>query len=133
MTLEAKILNDYRTIAVVGLSPDPIRYSNLVAQYLMAQGYDVIPVNPHTTEVLGKKSYPDLASVPEKVEVVEIFRRPEAVMPVVEEAIKIGAKAIWMQVGIVNEAAAEKANRAGLLVVMDRCMMAEHLRLHETD
>lgn len=95
----------------------------------MEHGYHVIPVNPNAQEVLGKTSYPNLSSVPEKVEVVDIFRRSEEVMPIVEEAIKIGAKAVWMQEGIINEEAAAKARAAGLLVVMDKCMFKEHQRL----
>ena len=127
--LETKILNEYRTIAVVGASPNPERASYGVASYLMEHGYHVIPVNPNAQEVLGKTSYPNLGSVPEKVEVVDIFRRSEEVMPIIEEAIKIGAQAVWMQEGIINEEAAAKARAAGLLVVMDRCMFKEHQRL----
>lgn len=125
---EEKILKEYRTVAVVGLSPDPARPSQRVANYLMSHGYKVIPVNPRPQEILGKAGYPDLSSIPEPVEVVDIFRRPEDVLPVVEEAIKIGAKAVWMQEGIINEAAA-RARDAGLLVVMDKCMRKEHMRL----
>ena len=127
--LETKILNEYRTIAVVGASPNPERASYGVASYLMEQGYHVIPVNPNAREVLGKTSYPNLSSVPEKVGVVDIFRRSEEVVPIVEEAIKIGAKAVWMQEGIINEEAAARARAAGLLVVMDKCMFKEHHRL----
>ncbi len=127
--LEAKILNEYRTIAVVGASPNPKRPSHQVASYLMEHGYHVTPVNPNAQEILGKTSYPDLSSIPEKVEVVDIFRRSEKVMPIVDEAIKIGAKVVWMQEGIINEEAAAKAREAGLLVVMDKCMFKEHQRL----
>ncbi|HEY82948.1 MAG TPA: CoA-binding protein [Dehalococcoidia bacterium] len=127
--LEAKILSEYRNVAVVGLSPKPERPSYHVASYLAEQGYNIIPVNPKAPEILGKTSYPDLSSIPEAVEVVDIFRRPEEVMPIVEEAIKIGAKAVWMQEGIINEAAAAKAREAGLMVVMDKCMLKEHQRL----
>jgi predicted CoA-binding protein len=127
--LEAKILNEYRNVAVVGLSPKPERPSYRVASYLAEQGYNIIPVNPKAKEILGKTSYPDLSSIPEAVEVVDIFRRPEEVMPIVEEAIKIGAKAVWMQEGIINEAAAARAREAGLAVVMDKCMLKEHQRL----
>jgi len=127
--LEAKILNEYRTIAIVGASSNPERASYEVASYLMEHGYHVNPVNPNAQEILGKTSYPDLSSIPEKVEVVGIFRRPEDAMPIVVEAIKIGAKAVWMQEGVTNEEAAAKARDAGLLVVMDKCMRKEHQRL----
>jgi predicted CoA-binding protein len=125
MTLPRDILRRYRTIAVVGASNDTAKPAGFVPAYLMEHGYRVIPVNPTETEVLGETSYPDLASVPEPVEVVDIFRHAEDVPPVVDEAIRIGAKAIWMQLGIVNEAAAQKAREAGLDVVMDRCMKTE--------
>ena len=124
--LEEKILNEYHTIAVVGASSNPERDSYKVASYLMEQGYHVIPVNPNAQEILGKTSYPDLSSIPEKVEVVNIFRRSEEVMTIVDEAIKIGARAVWMQKGIINEEAAARARDAGLLVVMDKCMHEEH-------
>ncbi len=129
--LEEKILNEYRAVAVVGASPKPERDSHKVASYLIEQGYHVIPVNPRAKEMLGRESYPDLSSIPEKVEVVDIFRRSEEVMPIVAEAIKIGAKAVWMQEGIINEEAAAKARDAGLLVVMDKCMRKEHQRLSQ--
>jgi predicted CoA-binding protein len=125
MTLPRDILRRYRTIAVVGASNDTAKPAGFVPAYLIEHGYRVIPVNPTETEVLGETSYPDLASVPEPVEVVDIFRHAEDVPPVVDEAIRIGAKAIWMQLGIVNEAAAQKAREAGLDVVMDRCMKTE--------
>jgi predicted CoA-binding protein len=128
-SIESRILREFRNIAVVGLSASSERPSYRVASYLAEQGYNIIPVNPNTQEVLDKTSYPDLGSIPEKVDVVEVFRRPEDVMPVVEEAIKIGAKAVWMQEGIVNEEAAARARGAGLLVVMDKCMLKEHRRL----
>jgi len=127
--LEEKILNQYRTVAIVGASPNPGRASYKVASYLARHGYEVIPVNPRAPIVLNKTSYPDLSSIPEKVEVVDIFRRSEEVVPIVEEAIKIGAKVAWMQEGIINEEAASKARDAGLLVVMDKCMLKEHQRL----
>jgi predicted CoA-binding protein len=127
--LEEKILKEYRTVAVVGASPNPKRPSWRVVSYLSRHGYNVIPVNPHAQEILGKPAYPDLSSIPEKVEVVDIFRSSEDVMPIVDEAVKIGAKAVWMQEGIMNEEAASKARDAGLAVVMDRCMRKEHLRL----
>ncbi|HJW88871.1 MAG TPA: CoA-binding protein [Dehalococcoidia bacterium] len=124
------ILKEARAVAVVGLSPKPDRPSYVVARYLQAQGYRIIPVNPNTQEILGEKAYPSLLSIPEKVDIVDIFRRPEEVPPVVEEAIRIGAKVVWMQEGIVHEGAAQRAREAGLKVVMDRCMKKEHQRLH---
>jgi len=127
--VEERILKEYRTVAMVGLSPDPSRPSYRVASYLAEHGYEVVPVNPHAQEILGKRSYPDLSSVPRGVEVVDIFRRSEEVMPVVDEAIKIGAKAVWMQEGVINEEAASRAKHAGLLVVMNKCMFKEHQRL----
>lgn len=130
MGIESEILESYNVIAVVGLSPNPERTSHHVCSYLKEQGYKIIPVNPTATEALGEVCYPDLASVPGSVEVVQVFRRSEDVPPVVEQAIKIGAKAIWMQEGIINEEAALKARQAGLLVVMDRCMLKEHAHLH---
>ena len=129
--VEQKILSEYRTVAVVGASPDPERPSYVVASYLGEHGYNIIPVNPQAKQILGKTSYPDLSSIPEKVEIIDIFRRSEEVMPIVEEAIKIGAKAVWMQEGVINEEAAARARDAGLLVVMDKCMRKEHLRLSE--
>ena len=128
---EATILNDYRIIAMVGLSPDPNRPSHRVAKYLINQGYKVIPVNPDAQEILGTRSYSNVSSIPETIEIVDIFRRSEEVMPIVDEAIKVGAKAVWMQEGVVNEEAASKAQDAGLLVVMDRCMLKEHKRLNK--
>ena len=128
---EATILNDYRIIAMVGLSPDPNRPSHRVAKYLINQGYKVIPVNPDAQEILGTRSYSNMSSIPEPIEIVDIFRRSEEVMPIVDEAIKVGAKAVWMQEGVVNEEAASKAQDAGLLVVMDRCMLKEHKRLNK--
>lgn len=124
-----RILLQAKTIAVVGLSPNPERPSHGIAQYLQEQGYRIVPVNPTVAEVLGEKSYPNLEALPEPVEVVQIFRKPEDVPSIVEEAILIGAKVIWMQVGILHEAAAERACEAGLQVVMDRCMRATHREL----
>jgi predicted CoA-binding protein len=124
--VESDILQHYHVIAVVGLSPNPERTSNHVAVYLKEQGYHIIPVNPTTTEALDEVCYPDLVSVPDEVEVVQIFRKSEDVPPIVDQAIQKGAKAVWMQEGIVNEEAALKARQAGLLVVMDRCMLKEH-------
>ena len=129
MSSEEDILKTYRVVAIVGASANPDRPSYEVVSYLMEQGYTVIPVNPSVKEVLGKKSYASLGDIPQEMEVVDIFRKAEDVIPIVEEAIKIGAKAIWMQEGIVNQAAAAKARAAGLLVVMDKCMRKEHLQL----
>jgi predicted CoA-binding protein len=131
--LEAKILNEYHTVAMVGLSPDPNRPSHRVAQYLIDHGYKVIPVNPDAQEILGTKSYPDITSIPEPIEIVDIFRRSEEVIPIVDEAINVGAKVVWMQEGVINEQAASKAQDAGLMVVMDRCMLKEHKRLNKKD
>lgn len=124
-----KIIRESKSIAVAGLSNRLGRPSLTVASYLKSQGYRIIPVNPTIQEVGGDRCYPDLASVPESVDVVDIFRKPEDVMPVVEEAIRIGAKAVWMQEGIVNEEAARRAREAGLMVVMDRCILKEHARM----
>jgi predicted CoA-binding protein len=131
MRLEEKILREYRTVAVVGASSNPEHASFIVLSYLSEHGYHVIPVNPNEREILGMISYPSLSSIPEKVEVVDIFRKSETVMPIVEEAIKIGAKAVWMQEGVINKAAAARAREAGLMVVMDKCMRKEHLRLSQ--
>jgi predicted CoA-binding protein len=128
--LEAKILNKYSTVAIVGLSPDPNRPSHRVAKYLINHGYKVIPVNPDAQEILGTRSYADVSSIPEPIEIVDIFRRSQEVMPIVDEAIKTGAKVVWMQEGVINEEAALRAKDAGLLVVMDRCMLKEHKRLN---
>ena len=129
MSVEEKILKSSRIIAVVGVSPKPDRPSFKVASYLKEQGYKIIPVNPIAKEVLGEPTYPDLSSIPESVDVVDIFRRSEEVPGIVEEAIKVGAKAVWMQEGVINEEAAARARQGGLLVVMDRCMLKEHQRL----
>src|SRR5690349_144581 len=115
-----------KTIAVVGLSRDPTGPSYHVAEYLQAHGYRIIPVNPKEQEVLGERAYPSLRDVPEPVDVVDIFRRAEAVPGVVADAIAVGAPLVWMQLGIVNEAAAQRAHAAGLNVVMDHCMHIEH-------
>ena len=124
-----KILRESKVVAVVGLSPKPERPSFGVAKYLQNHGYRIIPVNPTVTEVLGERSYPSLKDVPERIDVVDIFRRPEDVPSVVEEAIQVGARAIWMQEGVVNDEAASMAEEAGLDVVMDRCMLKEHQKL----
>ena len=124
----AEILNKCKTIAVVGLSSNPMRPSHEVTEYMQRAGYRIIPVNPNETEVLGEKSYARLEDVPEKIDVVNIFRRAEDVPPVVESAIRIGAPVVWMQLGIENEEAAEKAHAAGLMVVEDACILVEHRR-----
>ena len=124
-----EILKSSRTIAVVGLSSNPMRPSNGVAAYLQRAGYRVIPVNPNESEVLGEKCYARLEDVPEKIDVVDIFRRPECVPEIVESAIRVGAHTIWMQEGVVNHEAAERARAAGLEVVMDRCTLKEHRKL----
>lgn len=123
-----KILEDCRTIAVVGLSSNPSRASNGVAGYMKRQGYKVIPVNPNEAEVLGEKSYPSLADVPEKIDLVDVFRRSEEAGRAVDEDINLGAKAVWLQEGVIDHAAAKRAQDAGLLVVMDRCWLKEHMR-----
>jgi len=123
------ILDQAKNIAVVGLSPNPDRPSHSIAQYLKDHGYRIIPVNPMAEEVLGEISYPDLKAVPESIDVVQIFRKTEEVPAIVDDAIAIGAMVIWMQVGIINEEAAERARSVGLQVVMDRCMRATHIEL----
>jgi predicted CoA-binding protein len=122
----ARILRDYRRVAVVGISDRPHRDSYRVAAYLAQAGYAIIPVNPNVTQVLGERCWPTLDDAPKPIEVVDVFRRSELVEPVVDAAIRVGAKAVWMQDGVVNEAAAAKARAAGLLVVMDRCMLRDH-------
>ncbi len=129
MSAEAEILRRYRTIAVVGLSSDEARESHGVSEYMQAAGYVIVPVNPAETEVLGEKAYPTIASIPAAVEIVNVFRRSEAVPGVVDDAVAAGAKVIWMQEGIVNEEAAAKAREAGLEVVMDRCIRTVHRRM----
>ena len=123
------ILLSTKTIASVGLSSNTEKESYWIVSYLKEQGYHIFPVNPTATEILGEKAYPDLESVPEKIDVVQVFRKPEDVVPVVDDAIKVGAKVVWMQEGIINEEAAQKAREAGLQVVMDACMRATHRRL----
>ena len=121
-----KILRSARTIAVVGLSANPRRPSHGVARYLQRAGYRIIPVNPNVAEVLGERAYPTLAELPGPVDVVEVFRRSEFAGGIVDEAIAIGAGAVWLQDGVVDEPAAERARAAGLDVVMDDCMMRRH-------
>jgi predicted CoA-binding protein len=122
------LLRKSRVIAVVGLSTKQFRPSYGVAEYMQREGYRIIPVNPHETEVLGEKAYARLEDVPEHVDIVDIFRRSEFVQPIVEDAIRMGASAVWMQEGVVDERSAEKARAAGLAVVMDRCILKEHSR-----
>ena len=125
------ILREAHTVAVVGLSPNPERPSHRVARYLQEQGYRIVPVNPTVESVLGERSYPSLAEIPEPVDVVDVFRRSEEVQPLVEEAVRIGAKVVWMQEGVVHEEEAATARAAGLAVVMDRCMLKEHSWLRQ--
>src|SRR5208283_3152940 len=122
------LLRDSRTIAVVGLSSRRSRPSYGVSEYMQSQGYRIIPVNPNESEILGEKSRATLDDVPEHVDIVDIFRRSESVPEIVDAAIRIGARAVWMQEGVINEAAAAKARQAGLEVVMDRCILKEHRR-----
>ena len=121
-----KILASAKTIAVVGLSPDPRRPSHGVARYLQRAGYRIIPVNPNVDEVLGERAYPSLRQIPQPVDVVDVFRRSEFVAPIVDDAIAIKARAVWLQDGVVDEDAATRARASGLDVVMDDCMMRRH-------
>jgi uncharacterized protein len=125
-----ELLRTARVIAVVGLSSDEMRPSNGVAACMQRAGYRIIPVNPNETEVLGEKAYPRLEDVPGKIDIVDVFRRSEHVRGIVESAIRVGAKAIWMQEGVVDEAAAEIARASGLDVVMDRCILKDHRSLN---
>jgi predicted CoA-binding protein len=129
MNTGLEILRAAKTIAVVGLSSHAWRPSHEIAEYLQKQGYRIIPVNPNETRVLGETSYPRLEDVAEKVDLVNIFRRPEYVPEIVESAIRVGAKAVWMQPGAVNEAAVDRATKAGLMVVAGPCIYVEHRRL----
>ncbi|HEU5423671.1 MAG TPA: CoA-binding protein [Nitrolancea sp.] len=121
-------LANYRNIAIVGLSSNPLRGSYFVAYYLKRHGYHIIPVNPNETEVLGEKAYPTLSDVPGPIDVVDVFRAPEHAPAVAREAVKVGAKVLWLQFGVISPEAAEIAERGGLQVVMDRCMKVEHAR-----
>jgi predicted CoA-binding protein len=125
----AELLHSCHTIAVVGLSSKRFRPSHGVAEYMQRSGYRIIPVNPSETQVLGEQAYPDLESIPGAIDIVDIFRRSEFVPEIVEAAIRKGAKAIWMQEGVYHEAAAHRAKEAGLIVVMDRCILKDHRRL----
>jgi predicted CoA-binding protein len=127
----AELLASAKTIAVVGLSPKSFRPSFGVSRYLQSSGYRIIPVNPNESNVLGEKCYARLEDIPEKIDIVDIFRRSELVPEVVEAAIRIGARAVWMQEGVVNEISAERARKAGLLVVMDLCIAKELHKLHQ--
>ncbi|HKR15468.1 MAG TPA: CoA-binding protein [Pyrinomonadaceae bacterium] len=124
----SRILDECKTIAVVGLSSNPLRPSHGVSSYMRRHGYRVIPVNPNETEVFGEKSYPELAAVPEKIDLVDVFRRSDEAGKAVDEAIALGAKAVWLQEGVIDRNAAQRALAAGLLVVMDRCWLKEHIR-----
>jgi hypothetical protein len=126
MPVITDLLRSARTIAVVGLSSKKARPSHGVTDYMLHAGYRIIPVNPNETEVLGEKAYPDLDSVPEKIDVVNVFRRSESVPEIVDAAIRIGARAVWMQEGVMHQEAAKRARQAGLVVIMDRCLLKEH-------
>ena len=124
-----EIVRGARTIAIVGLSPNELRPSHFVGFYLQRHGYRVIPVNPRETEILGQRSYPSLADIPEHVDVVDVFRQPDAVPAIAEEAVAIGAGALWLQFGVISPEGAAIARRGGLGVVMDRCLKVEHARV----
>jgi hypothetical protein len=126
---EKKIFEQSKVIAMVGLSPDKERASNVVANYLIAVGYNVIPVNPNYDEILGRKSYKALSEIPETIDVVDIFMRPEKVLPIVEEAIQIKPRAIWLQLGIMNEEAKKLVEDAGITFFMNVCMKQEHEKI----
>jgi predicted CoA-binding protein len=129
MTGHEDLLRSSKTIAVVGASSRRSRASYGVSQYMQRAGYRIIPVNPNETEVLGERAYADLDAVTESIDIVNVFRRPEAVPEIVDAAIRMGAKAVWMQEGVMHEEAAAKAKAAGLIVVMDRCILKEHSRM----
>ena len=122
------ILTKYKNIAMVGLSENPFRPSHFAAIYMLSEGYNIIPVNPMSKEILGRKCYARLSDIPEPVDIVDVFRKPSDVPPLADEAIAIGAKVLWMQLGVINQEAARKAYAAGLQVVMDRCVKIEHAR-----
>lgn len=123
------ILNKYKSIAVVGISDSPMRPSHQVTNYLINAGFKIIPVNPNLKEVFGLKCFPDLKSIPVKIDIVDVFRKPEHVPQIVNDSIEIGAKVLWLQLGVIHHEAAEKAKSHGLKVVMDRCIKIEHRRL----
>ena len=127
------ILQDYKVVAVVGVSPKPERPSFQVAHYLKEHGYRMVPVNPGQKEILGEKCYPSLKDIPFPVEIVDIFRNVEAIPAIVDEAIEVGAKVVWMQLGLAEPVSARKAREAGLKVVMDRCMKIEHSRMAQAE
>jgi len=122
----AELLKSAKTIAVVGLSDNPMKPSYGVSQYMQARGYRIIPVNPQAAEVLGEKSYASLLDIPEKVDIVDVFRRPDAVPEIVDQAIQLKVPALWLQETVVHEEAAQKARDAGMVVVMDKCILKEH-------
>ncbi len=122
-----QLLESARTIAVVGLTDTPMRPSYSVSNYMRSQGYRIIPVNPNITAWIGEKAYSSLLDVPEKIDIVNVFRRSDAIPEVVEQAIQINTPAIWMQEGVVHQEAAEKARQAGIFVVMDKCILKEHI------
>lgn len=124
-----QLLETHRRIAVVGLSANAARPSYGVARYLIDHGYEIIPVNPAESEILGLRCYPDLASIPGAVDIVDVFRKAEDVLPIAQEAVRIGAKSLWLQLGVINEAAITLADTAGLALVVDRCIKIEHARL----
>lgn len=124
-----RVLHGNRVIAVVGLSPQWNRPSYFAAKYMLEHGYTIVPVNPRATEILGQKCYPDLAAIPQQVDLVDVFRKSADVMPITDEAIRIGAKCLWLQLGVINQEAADKAAAAGLDVVMNRCVKIEYARL----
>ena len=124
-----RVLQGNRVIAVVGLSPNWNRPSYFAAKYMLEHGYTVIPVNPAAPEILGQKSYPDLASIPVRPDMVDVFRKPDDALPIAREAVRLGARCLWLQLGVINREAAELASAAGLDVVMDRCVKIEYARL----
>jgi len=128
MDAVSEILRTSRTIAVVGLSAKPQRPSHGVSRYMQSAGYRIIPVNPAETEVLGEKSYARLEDIPERVDIVDIFRRSDAVPAIVDAAIQVGARGVWMQEGVIHPEAAEKARRAGIFVIMNTCILKEHIK-----
>lgn len=123
------ILQDHKRVAIVGLSANPMRPSYFAGKYLQEHGFDIVPVNPNYQAILGEPCYPDLLSIPGEVDIVDLFQKPDKALPFARQAVEIGAKALWMQLGVVNEEAAQLARQAGLQVVMDRCMKIEYARL----